>query len=68
MWTVLWVALGFMAGVILGSITMEGIRQRRECCERRQMALELLWWVEGARKAGTLDKVLPETIKKMGGV
>lgn len=64
MGTVLWVAVGFMAGVVLGSVTMEVIVERRELYRHRQSILDLLYWMEGARKEGTLDTVLPETLKK----
>jgi hypothetical protein len=53
-----------MAGIVAGSITMSSLTEHTHMRERRQLALELLWWIEGARKAGTLDKVLPATLKR----
>lgn len=67
-WVPLALGGAFILGIIAGTITMGRMMERQHEQEyvhaQRQLALELLWWIEGARKAGTLDKILPETIKK----
>lgn len=63
MWIV-WLALAFFAGIISGSITMAAFNAHVEARTVRLAILDMLYWIDGARKAGTLDRVLPETLKK----